>query len=487
MPGGRRAALTSLAVMAAAFPIVLVATGQAGAGVHTVGATRSAIRAGGTWEPAREVPGMVALSRRGVAQINSVSCSSPGNCSAGGSYGGSPGTPTFGQPFVVSEVNGVWHRAIPVPGVRALNTRKNGFISSVSCTRPGDCSAGGRYVGPRGARPFVVDEVNGIWRKAITLSVSGVGDVQVSALACGSPGNCSAGGRTGSGGTTKGLDGTFVVNEVHGAWRKPVVIPGKLTFIYGGWVQSMACPTAGNCTAGGWYLDGADQFQAFVVSKVNGRWRNYITVPGTSPNHYGSQIASLSCPRPGDCTVAGNHDYADGFLASEVNGTWHKARSIPGLANFHTSEQQVTALSCRLPGDCSVGGWYHDSQGKTHAFVVSEVNGTWHNAIDVPGMHGLDPSGQGLLTALSCARPGDCSAGGYDYSAPYSRAFVVNEVNGAWHNAVKVPGISGLRPPGVSQVTALSCAGPGHCSAGGYYADTIFGRQSGRVFVVNER
>src|SRR5260370_42659887 len=102
-------------------------------------------------------------------------------------------------------------------------------------------------------------------------------------------------------------------------------------------------------------------------------------------------------------------------------------------------------------------------------------------------MRGGDPSGEGLVSALSCAGPGGCSAGGYDYSAPYSRAFVVNEVNGAWHNAVKVPGISALRPPGVSQVTALSCAGPGHSSAGGYYADTIFGHQSGRVLVVNER
>ena len=122
MPGGR-AALTSLAVMAAAFPIVLVARGQAGAGVHTVGATRSAIRAGGTWETAREVPGMAALSRRGVAQINSVSCSSPGNCSAGGSYGGSPGTPTFGQPFVVSEV-----RRDRFPDQDLLDRREQPFL-----------------------------------------------------------------------------------------------------------------------------------------------------------------------------------------------------------------------------------------------------------------------------------------------------------------------------------------------------------------------
>lgn len=90
---------------------------------------------------------MSALNRSGVARIESVSCASPGYCSAGGYYDASVHGTTYGQPFVVNEVHGTWHKAIPVPGVRALNTRKNGFISSVSCTRPGDCSVGGRYLG----------------------------------------------------------------------------------------------------------------------------------------------------------------------------------------------------------------------------------------------------------------------------------------------------------------------------------------------------
>src|SRR5215475_5926149 len=173
MPARRRAALTLLAVTAAAFPVLLAGKGHAAAGVRTSGATRSAALAG-TWGTAREVPGMSALNDTGIARINSLSCASPGYCSAGGSYGGSINGTGYGQPFVVNEVNGTWRKAIPVPGVLALNTGKNGFISSVSCTRPGYCSAGGRYVGPKGSRPFVVDEVNGVWHNAITLPVTGL-------------------------------------------------------------------------------------------------------------------------------------------------------------------------------------------------------------------------------------------------------------------------------------------------------------------------
>jgi hypothetical protein len=435
---------------------------------------------------------MSALNDTGIARINSVSCASPGYCTAGGSYGGSIQGTGYGQPFVVNEVNSIWRKAIPVPGVLALNTGKNGFISSVSCTRPGYCSAGGRYVGPKGSRPFVVNEVNGVWHNVITLPVTGVGDVEVSALACASPGNCSAAGTSSSVGTAAaGLEGTFVVNKVNGKWQKPIVIPGKPVFVYGSWVRSMACPTAGNCTAAGWYLDGGDKFQAFVASEVNGTWHNYITIPGTSAHPgSGAQVSALSCPKPGNCTVAGSYigeaEFV-GFLASEVNGTWHTARSVPGLANLYGSGGgQVTALSCTRPGDCSAGGWYHVRQDQGHPFVVSKVNGTWHNAHEVPGMSGLDPSGHGGINVLSCAGPGNCSAGGSYPGATSSQGFVVNEVNGTWHNAMKVPGMSALNLSGNSNVTALSCASPGDCSAGGYYHTISFGLEAGQVFVVNE-
>ena len=492
MPAGRQGALALLAVAAAALPILLPGTGQAGVGVRAFGATRPAALAG-SWGTAREVPGMSALNHSGVAQVNSVSCASPGYCSAGGSYGGNIKQHTYGQPFVVNEVNGIWHKAIPVPGVVALNTRKNGFISSVSCTRRGDCTAGGRYLGPHGPRAFVVDEVNGRWRRAITLDVSGLGDVEVSALACASPGNCSAGGTTSASGTTPtlGLDGTFVANEVNGRWHKPIAIPGKLTFVYGDWIQSVSCPSAGNCTAAGWYLDAADQYQVFVASEVHGTWHHYMKVPGTTPapGAAGAQVASLSCPEPGSCTVAGNFIGGAGFLASEVNGTWHNARSVPGLIKLYgpgSGRAQVDVLSCPAAGICSAGGAGLDA-GTVKGFVVNEVNGTWHNAIDVPGMRRLNPSGSGLVSALSCPAPGNCSAGGRYLGPKWSRSFVVDEVNGIWHNAIEVPGMSALHRSGTAQVTALSCARAGECSAGGYYGATSYGLFAGQIFVVNER
>jgi hypothetical protein len=54
------------------------------------------------------VPGTAALSKGGDAGITSVSCASAGNCSQDGQYLVSRGDR---QAFVVSQVDGTWHRA----------------------------------------------------------------------------------------------------------------------------------------------------------------------------------------------------------------------------------------------------------------------------------------------------------------------------------------------------------------------------------------
>lgn len=57
----------------------------------------------GTWGTAIEVPGLAALNiLNGSAEINSLSCGSPGNCSAGGYYD-DVGRNNKQRAFVVSE------------------------------------------------------------------------------------------------------------------------------------------------------------------------------------------------------------------------------------------------------------------------------------------------------------------------------------------------------------------------------------------------
>jgi hypothetical protein len=99
---------------------------------------------------------LAALNTSGNAVVTSVSCGSAGSCVAGGSYrDGRHHT----QVFVASENNGVWHRAIYVRGLPALNAGGNASARQVSCNSAGNCAAGGTYTDRSGHHQgFVVTQ-----------------------------------------------------------------------------------------------------------------------------------------------------------------------------------------------------------------------------------------------------------------------------------------------------------------------------------------
>ena len=98
-------------------------------------------------------------------------------------------------------------------------------------------------------------------------------------------------------------------------------------------------------------------------------------------------------------------------------GGWGKAIEVPGLARLSAGNGGFLAdVSCSSPGNCAAGGTYSsDASGHTQAFVVSEKNGTWGNAIEVPGLAAMNTDGEADLNSLSCGSAGNCAAGG-DYT-----------------------------------------------------------------------
>ena len=127
-------------------------------------ASTAAVQAGApgvTWGAVKEVAG--ALNTGGGAQVQSVSCASPGNCSGGGYYYARPSQP-YQYAFTISEVNGVWGTAQRMRGLPGSIAPQ---ITTVSCGSAGNCSAGGFYFtetkSAAANHGFVVNEVNGDW------------------------------------------------------------------------------------------------------------------------------------------------------------------------------------------------------------------------------------------------------------------------------------------------------------------------------------
>jgi hypothetical protein len=420
----------------------------------------------GTWGKAIEVPSTAALNVGGQATVDSVSCASAGNCAAGGYYRYHVGN---GRTFVVSEVNGTWGKAIQVPGV-TFNARGAAEVDSVSCAPTGYCAAAGYYTDRSGRRlAFVASRVNGGWGKAIQVPGTGAGYAAVTSVSCASAGNCGAGGYYGGGGSQ-----AFVVSQINGRWGKAVQVPGTAASGAEATVDSVSCPSAGNCAAAGYHYDeNGNLYQGFVVNLVNGTWGQAIQGPDTNP------VYGVSCASAGNCTAAGS------LLVSEVNGTWGNPilMKVPGAAEGG-ADFGLYSVSCPSAGNCTAAGYYTDDTNHRQAFVVSQVNGTWGKPIEVPGTAALNGGGADGVSSVSCASEGNCAAAGsyYDYAGNV-RAFVVSQVNGRWGRAIQVPGTAALAGVGHATVNTVSCASAGNCSAGGYYSDRA---GSLRALVVSE-
>jgi len=454
---------------AAACLVLLFGVSPASAGVRAASSAGAVLAR--TWGSAEEVPGTAALNTGGNAAVESVSCPSTGTCSAGGWYTVGAG---HQQAFVVSEKNGTWGTARKVPGTATLNTGRLAQVNSVSCASAGNCSAGGFYRdSSRHGHAFVVTQANGIWGTAEevpgTAALNTGGAAQVTSVSCASAGNCSAGGWYKNRADTSRA---FVVSEVHGTWGKAKQVPGITKLDAGGFaeVNSVSCAAAGTCSAGGTYVDSSNHEQAFVVNEVNGTWGTAEQVPGTTG---GALVNSVSCASAGNCSAGGQ-----AFVVSEANGTWGTAEAVPGI-----SFALVNSVSCASAGNCSADGDYVDSSNHQQAFVVSEVNGTWGTATQVPGITKLDTGGFAGMAPVSCASAGNCSAGGwYRDNSGHLQVFVVSEVNGIWGTAEEVPGTAALNTGGFVKIDSVSCAPAGTCSAGGTYVDST-GQQA---FVVNK-
>ena len=401
---------------------------------------------GGTWGELLLIPGTASYWS---TYVNSISCASPGNCSAGGSVSTytSYNSPPFTQAFIVNETDGTWGTAEIVPGTSALNVGDSATVSSISCTTAGDCTAGGSYdtaawdahTGPDN-EAFVVDETNGAWGAAHSVPrPAGVASTVVNSVSCASPGNCAA----------AGADYTS---------RSGYVAP----------------PLLG---------------QAFVLDETNGVWGSAREVPGTAALNVGDDASaeSVSCTAVGDCTLGGYYDIGkrdsatvdlQAFVASETGGTWGAAREVPGTAALNVGgDARAASVSCASPGNCAVGGTYAGTSHVGRAFIVNQRNGTWGKAEEVPGTAPAVARDDSEVTSVSCASAGNCSAAGYEDGADShgydaGTAFVVDETGGVWGAARQIPGMAALNSGGPSTVASVSCVSATDCAVGGAYGYT---------------
>src|SRR5260370_1037744 len=154
--------------------------------------------------------------------------------------------------------------------------------------------------------------------------------------------------------------------------------------------------------------------------------------------------------------LAGTHAAARARAAAS-GGVWGQAQEVPGLAALNAGGgAQVFSVWSARAGEWSAGGSCRDGSGLNQGFVAGEADGGWGQAGEGPGVAALNAGGGAQVFSVSCARGGECSAGGSygDGSGP-AQGFVAGETNGVWGQAVEVPGLAVLNTGGFAQVFSV--------------------------------
>jgi hypothetical protein len=341
----------------------------------------------GLWQRAREV--QLPADAKGASQlseVHSVSCWSAGNCSAVGSY--LDGTQPVGhsEGMVVNEVRGTWTRAQEVQLPADANENPFALLNQIICTA-GHCVGVGSYIGTNG--------------------------------------------------TTQGL----VVNGDHATWTRglTVALPGNANAYPGADVSEVACVSAGNCTALGVYTNVTGQNEGFTVTELNGLWQGALAMDmpsdaATNPHTFFYGYGGLACPSVGNCSAGGQYLVGaaqyEGFFINEVAGVWQPATQmeLPSGALMAGKNGGVVAVSCRSAGNCSAGAAYFDGSSRYQGLVVNEVANTWLVGQKIALPTGATSVGiDGGVYGLVCHRTGPCTAtGSYLKTASTYEGFTVS-------------------------------------------------------------
>ncbi len=364
--------------------------------------------------------------------------------------------------------------AAPGGWAKAITLGQTDSPSAISCPSAGDCTA----VGP-GVTPYVLSEVRGTWGNPATipgLARTKHPSASPACISCHSS-SCTV---VGSYVDAAGHQQAFVLNRTRGAWGKVSWVPGLASLDRGhsAGLGQLWCFSVGNCAATGSYTDAARTGHPFVVAQAHGTWGRAVPIPTPAglPGQLSDPAPNFSaiyCSAPGNCSAGGGYPVTGGnqmFLIDQVNGVWGSAIQIPGTGALNTQPgATLNAIACASPGNCSAGGSYWTASQFQDAFVVNQVNGTWQDAIEVPGSLGTGA----WINAISCPTPGNCGAGGvYDYEnteRPFGSVFVINEVNGTWHSARPIPNTAKINQGDDAAVSSITCPTPENCVAGGYY------------------
>lgn len=365
---------------------------------------------------------------RGYASVPAVSCVSAGNCVAIGYYLNEHGAV---KSVIFVESGGSWGTAklVNPPSGALTGDYMYTELDAISCSSDGTCTAVGSYVDSSGNQQgWVITIRSGSVLTSAELPMPTGPEItdpnpapQFTSISCVDATDCGAVGNYTidyeAPGTTQPVNngnlGGLLLLEQSGTWQATeVVLPSDAAPIDQPYAQdtgmfSVDCPATTSCTAVGYYSDNNTNIQGEVMDETSGTWTSAKTV--ALPNNAATDVETqlvlpgpVSCSSPGYCGASAVYANVTGneipLLASETgSGSWSSIpmslpagygadQEVGGLAEISCPALSPPAISTN--NDCTVLGEYQRSHGAIEGFATTQTSsGAWGTPTElhVPG------------------------------------------------------------------------------------------------------
>lgn len=348
-----------------------------------------------------ELPGNLDPSKA-YPVLPSVSCGSPGNCSAVGSYQTFKPGEIRTHALLVDEKNGAWSAGfdaqLPPDAATAPDVNgqgPGGEASVVSCPSAGNCAAVGSYdvlVGDLNlSAGWVATEQAGHWAPAVRVQLRGkplaAEHLAFTAVSCPSVRNCTAVGGSGApGGGGKGL----ILQERKGVWlqaiRAPLPRGGEVPSAPNSFeipLFSVSCGAADDCGAVGAYVKKGHKsspgtYHGWLLAERHGKWSaSALVLPRNAKGAGMVFLHQVDCPARGTCVAVGSynrHGTGQPLLVIERGGKWQRAVNVAlpsDAAEPARRHAGLESVSCASANRCTIVGTYNSKARKVRGLILS--------------------------------------------------------------------------------------------------------------------
>jgi hypothetical protein len=333
----------------------------------------------------------------------SVSCATETTCTAVGYYVGTGGV----RPLIVRTTNGTtWVRATPPTTGSQLAQ-----LHDVSCTSPTDCTAVGTYSdgvvnGELHFATLVYRTTNGTgWQRVQSPNPNGFSSI-LWGVSCLAPTKCRAVGDA--------EGNSLVLRTSNGTnwFRQPTPNRGAGA----NYLISVDCVTQANCVAVGFYYATPTETaktKTLVLRTTGGPTWVVASSPNPSPATSDNFLNYVSCVAPSTCHAVGGVDPITTpvkrafILRTTNNGSLWSRSATPTIAG----DSDLRGVSCQSATECTAVGIQWNAGHTTFSgAILRTTNGTsWTSPSPAAEIAGRD------IVGVSCATPAKCfGVGGFD-------------------------------------------------------------------------